>query len=47
VLEPNVRHSVKAADAARMLLTVHLHGHKHDDAPRRVEPDNNSNSVQV
>jgi quercetin dioxygenase-like cupin family protein len=47
LLEPNVRHSVKAGEPARMLLTVHLHGEKHDDAPRRVETDNSNNSVQI
>jgi quercetin dioxygenase-like cupin family protein len=35
VLAPNVRHAVRADDAARMLLSVHLHGAKHDDAPHR------------
>jgi quercetin dioxygenase-like cupin family protein len=35
VLAPNVRHSVRAEAAARMLLSVHLHGAKHDDAPHR------------
>jgi quercetin dioxygenase-like cupin family protein len=35
VLSPNVRHDVRATQASRMLLTVHLHGGKHDDAPHR------------
>src|SRR5690606_34905260 len=35
VLSPNVPHEVRAAQASQMLLTVHLHGGKHDDAPRR------------
>lgn len=35
VLAPDVSHSVRAGDAARVLLTVHLHGGKHDDAPHR------------
>ena len=36
VLQPNVPHSVRGVEAARMLLTVHLHGDKHQDAPHRV-----------
>lgn len=36
VLQPNVPHSVRAVAPARMLLTVHLHGDKHQDAPHRV-----------
>jgi len=35
VLSPNVRHDVRATQASKMLLTVHLHGAKHDDAPHR------------
>lgn len=35
VLAPNVIHDVNAQLASRMLLTVHLHGKKHDDAPHR------------
>ena len=35
VLSPNVRHDLRATQASRMLLTVHLHGNKHDDAPHR------------
>ena len=35
VLSPNVRHDVRATQASRMLLTVHLHGAKKDDAPHR------------
>lgn len=37
VLTPNVRHSVRAEAASRMLLCVHLHGAKHDDAPHRTK----------
>lgn len=36
-LAPGVRHSVRALEISNMLLTVHLHGAKHDDAPRRGE----------
>ena len=35
VLSPNVRHDVRATQASRLLLTVHLHGNKHDDSPHR------------
>lgn len=37
MLAPNVRHSVRADESTQMLLTVHLHNEKHDDAPHRVE----------
>lgn len=37
MLAPGVRHDVRALEASNMLLTVHLHGAKHDDAPRRNE----------
>lgn len=37
MLAPGVRHSVHALEISNMLLTVHLHGAKHDDAPRRME----------
>lgn len=39
VLAPNVRHDVRAIQASQMLLTVHLHGAKHDDMPRRAEAE--------
>jgi quercetin dioxygenase-like cupin family protein len=35
MLAPNVPHSVRAERPSKMLLTVHLHGGKHDDAPHR------------
>ncbi len=37
MLAPGVRHDVRALESSNMLLTVHLHGAKHDDAPRRTE----------
>lgn len=41
MLTPNVPHDVRATQESQMLLTVHLHGVKHDDAPRR-DPEKNS-----
>lgn len=35
MLAPNVPHDVRATQDSQMLLTVHLHGKKHADAPRR------------
>jgi quercetin dioxygenase-like cupin family protein len=41
MLAPNVPHDVRATQDSQMLLTVHLHGVKHDDAPRR-NPEKNT-----
>ena len=41
MLAPNVPHDVRASDESQMLLTVHLHGKKHDDAPHR-DPQKNT-----
>lgn len=35
MLAPNIRHDVRATEKSKMLLTVHLHGGKHDDSPHR------------
>jgi quercetin dioxygenase-like cupin family protein len=35
MLRPNVPHDVRADEESQMLLTVHLHGKKQDDAPHR------------
>lgn len=39
MLTPGVRHNVRALEISNMLLTVHLHGAKRDDAPRRTEKE--------